>query len=189
MDFELTLLDNKQIDIYGAHTLEVIKKEGPLAPPTDLAILTGASYSRFQDIYTKVMLAGDFILSSASIPSDGSIPWATNVFTKYRMIKYDYPEKNDTTIRPVLIPYNFDTFLKKLTLNKHGTYEMIFGKYPQFVSTYSNSELDSYYFNGEMLNTGVSFTINRPIVTSSNAFVPEHYPVLKTKSLFIFLKS
>ena len=105
------------------------------------------------------------------------------LFFKSRDLLTVYPEEFNLTIRPVLIPYNFDTFLKKLTLNKHGTYEMLYGKYPQFVDVTFSKEITYHFYHGKkgIQSTDRYFTINYPTSSNNKAFIPKRCPIYQYK--------
>ena len=190
MDFELTLLTKSQIDIHGNHVLDVIKREGDLAPLTDFAILTGANNYLWYDVNKNNIITGSFILSSSTNVTDmyfrhaiSNLPDAINV-NGMLTNAHAFPERTCFTIRPVLIPHNFDYFIKNLKFNQNGNFEMLYGNYPQFVTDFLiHTELDDHLYSRDLVKTGTYFTIKTPVEQKNSTIKEKRYPVYRYQGM------
>ncbi len=113
MDFELTLLTKDEMDIHGTQALEVIKKES-IVPITEFAVLNGANYSFGVNTLGEKTITGNLVLSTSSIKEYGYYPWYVDAFSSHTGLLQAFPGDTELVIRPVLIPHNFDTFVKKI---------------------------------------------------------------------------
>ena len=157
-DFEISIADLEQV--FGG--LEVLKRYGTKAGGTDLAIIRGALTERNSTHESKNTSVAYKTKTANQIGGVWSI--AEHDFQSYVYDNISYYDNFRFAIRPIIQFNDVDLFnevIKDKQPGVNGTFEVLFGEYPQYaVSKELQIELEERFKQGTLEKTGRSFTLD-----------------------------